>query len=224
MLWRRSLRLYESWSLRGEVWYRPLMRAMGRRFARVDCDSPERVTDDALVFGETNPMTLVTLLRLIESLSPDAHKHFVDLGCGRGMTCLVAACLGWQSSGYESESSWLGPAQKVADDLNLAVDFRGGDFLEQDWPTQGVFYVVGTAFEDGLLAEILSRIPPRSHLVACDWLVESDDWKRLWEGPLPVEWGQAYFRVYREQSGSSALSKKDLSPGLDKALERFDDS
>ena len=202
VLWRRSLRLYESWALRAESWYRPLIRSVNHRFSGLDCDSPGRVTQDALVFGETSPLTTVTLLKLVEPIVAEGTKHFVDLGCGRGVTCLVAASVGWESSGFEHEENWMQAARRVAGDLQLEVNFLAGDFLEQDWPTQGVFYVVGTAFDDQLLAEIMERIPKDSPIIACDWLVDSSGRELLWEGSLPVEWGQAYFRLYSGEDGA----------------------
>lgn len=196
ILWQRSFRLYELWKLGREPWFRALRRDMKRQFRGLDAFDNQRVQLQEDVFGETPVLTLVNLLERIRSLGIEPPPPFVDLGCGRGLTCLVSASLKLPAVGYEKEASWVEAARAVAQNLGLPATFYEGDFLTQDWP-QGTFLIVATAFSEDLRAQIQSKLEGAEVplVVTVDWTLHSDCYAALWEGLLPVDWGTARFQI-----------------------------
>ncbi len=198
VLWRRSLRLYEWWALRREPWFRPLRRELKRNFRGIDPFGAERVQAPQDVFGETPILTMVTLLHQLDGMDPKPGQPFVDLGCGRGVTCLVAASRGWTALGLEREEKWVSAAQAVADSLELSASFRAEDFTQADWPEGGTYLAVATAFDQQLKEQVLSRLQELriSTVITADWDLRSPSYELVWERPLPVDWGTAHFRVF----------------------------
>lgn len=195
VLWRRSLRLYESWALRGKTWFRPLKRTLEREFSGVDPDNPSRLKSDSEIFGETPVLTVVKLLGLLES----GPEQFVDLGSGRGLACLVAANSGYRARGFELEADWVARATRAADALGLQAEFHSADFLQQAWPDPAVVFVVATAYPPSTRSAILQQVrdmKPGSVLIAGDW-PGIDGLEQIWSGPLPVDWGVILFSIYR---------------------------
>lgn len=199
VMWRRSLRIFEWWRLRREPWFGPLRRELKREFAKMDTFEKERVKTPPDVFGETPILTIVTLLNTLAKLNITATPPFVDLGSGRGVTCLAAASQGWSALGFEQEYSWVRAAQEVARKLSLDAEFRAGDFTQQEWPEQGTFLVVATAFDDDLKATVSSRLRELEIgvVITVDWALGVDAYNQVWQAPLPVDWGTAHFRIYR---------------------------
>ena len=198
ILWRRSLRLYQGWKLAGQAWYSPLAKAISQATSHFDLFSARRVRRPADVFGETPILTTLRLLELTESHLGRQPKMFVDLGCGRGVTCLTAASLGITSVGYEQEASWVKAAIQVAEKLQLAASFQAGDFLAAQWPREATYLVVGTAYPEEMRAEIalrLSTLEPAA-VITGDWPLPEETFERLWQGKLPVDWGVATFALW----------------------------
>ncbi len=204
ILWRRSLRLYESWYLADFSWHSPLKKAMASAFRKHNLDKQERVHRAADVFGETAILTVVHLLALLEDLVGAKPTLFVDLGCGRGTTCLTAACLGVPALGFEQEAEWVRAAERVVESLAVEASFQCGDFMEAVWPSEGAFFVVGTAYSEAMLEEIsgrLSTLRPGSVVITGDWSLKSPGFEILWKGKLPVHWGIASFEICCRTSG-----------------------
>lgn len=200
ILWRRSLWLYQEWKLWGAPWYRPLTRALRRASANLDLFSKARVHGDADHFGETPILTMAHLLALAQACLPEPPSLFVDLGCGRGVTCLTAASLGWSAVGFEKEAAWVGAASRVASELALDARFESGDFLQREWPEVALYLVVATAFPEEMRAQLaprLSALGRRAAVLTADWELPCDQFERLWGGTLPVEWGMADFALFR---------------------------
>lgn len=206
ILWRRSLSLYQGYQLAGCVWYAPLQRALREVTGRLDLLSTKRVRRAADIFGETPILTTVRLLEMVETLCGARPSLFVDLGCGRGVTCLTASSLGIPSLGLEQEALWVRAASEVAARLGLSASFREGDFLETEWPAQATFLIVGTAYPEEMRQEIALRLQalgPGISVITGDWSLPSDAFKPLWEGSLPVDWGVARFGLWTPISTAS---------------------
>lgn len=194
------MRLYERWQLGREPWFRNLRREVTRQFRGVDAFSAGRVRSEADTFGETPILTVVNLIRLLESHLETVPEPFVDLGCGRGLTCLTAASLGSAAVGFEREGAWVEAASRVASALELKAEFLAGDFLDQNWPHGGTYLVVATAFGEELRSAIEGRLrtlSPGSVVVTVDWTLESPLYESLWAAQLPVDWGTARFQICR---------------------------
>ena len=196
ILWRRSLRLYQGWKLADQSWYSPLVRALRQTSSGLDLFSADRVRQDADVFGETPILTTVRLLEFADSHFGRVSQ-FVDLGCGRGVTCLTAASLGIPSVGFEREGAWVEAAQRAARQLDLPARFVAGDFMHADWPAEALYLVVATAYPEEMREEIAERL---ADLGACaitaDWSLPEPTFRRIWQGKLPVEWGVADFALW----------------------------
>ena len=207
ILWRRSLRLYELWSLRHLAWPGPLRRKLALQFANASLDDPQRCEKPSDIFGETPIVTLVKLLEVVEAVWPGHPKDFVDLGSGRGLTCLAAAAMGYKALGYEKEKNWCEKASLVSQELGLGARFQEGDFFAHDWPGQAVYFLVATTFSEELREELERRfleLDSRSLFVVGDWSLSSH-FETVWQGNLPVDWGVIPFGVYRSSdSGATA--------------------
>lgn len=209
VLWRRSLLLYESWVLRKHSWYRPLRRRLARAFGLVDLDAASRLVKESDIFGETPALTVATLLGVCERLRPEHPRVFVDLGSGRGLACLVAASLGYRSSGLEKEADWVLKAGKVARDLDLPAEFFAADFLDHEWPSPSLVFTVGTAYSSRLKEQLAQRflaLASGTLFLVGDWDL-SAEFVPLWEGRLPVEWGVISFGLWQVPARSSSLQE-----------------
>lgn len=209
IMWRRSLRLYEAWSLRHLAWPRVLRRKLALQFANSSLHDPERCQKPSDIFGETPILTLVKLLEVIDAVSPVHPAEFVDLGSGRGLTCLVAASMGYSALGYEKESAWCEKATLVSQQLSLSARFQDGDFFAHDWPSKAVYFLVATAFPQTLREELERRfleLDSGSLFVVGDWKLSSD-FEALWQGKLPVDWGVIPFVIYRSSASGAATAK-----------------
>lgn len=197
IFWRRSLRLYEAWTLRRLPWVKSLRKELRREFSSVDPDDTSRLTERADIFGETPILTVVKLLELAERHA--AVRTFWDLGSGRGTTCLAAAHCGWRATGIEKEADWVRRAERIARRRDLTASFVCADFAQVEWPREALLFVVATAFSSELRHFILGRVralEPGSLLVAGDW-VGIEQLELLWQGSLPVDWGVIPFSIYR---------------------------
>lgn len=198
IFWRRSLRLYEGWALRDRPWVRQLRRELRREFAQVDPDDASRLSRRSDIFGETPILTVVRLLDLARSFQPDLDT-FLDLGSGRGTTCLAAANCGFVAIGIEKEADWVRRAAAISSRLGWSARFECGDFLKSEWPDKAAVFVVATAFPQDLRRSLAARVKalqPGSILIAGDW-PGLTGFESLWEGSLPVDWGIIRFSIYR---------------------------
>ncbi len=201
ILWKRSLLLYQSYCLAGTSWYFPLIRALRKGPSPWELLSATRVKKKADIFGETPILTTVRLLETAEAIHGHLPRPFVDLGCGRGVTCLTAASLGYESLGVEQEESWVGSAQAVAHELSLPARFESGDLRLAKWPEGGTYLAVATAFPLELRKSIVERwrtLPPESTVIITgDWDLSEEGFERLWSGRFPVDWGTATFALWK---------------------------
>lgn len=177
-----------------------MARALRESGKGLDLFSADRVSQAADVFGETPILTTVRLLEVAE-----AHlgrpTRFVDLGCGRGVTCLTAASLEISAVGFEKEPAWVEAAQRVARQLALPATFEAGDFLHAGWPEGALYLVVATAYPEEMRAEIAQRLGElASGVLTADWTLPEESFTSLWQGRLPVDWGVAQFALWAPRS------------------------
>ncbi|MBL8149675.1 MAG: hypothetical protein JNN15_07085 [Blastocatellia bacterium] len=118
------------------------------------------VTMDNLVYGET---PCLTLKKILEKAKISSSDHFVDLGCGRGLSVMfVRMFFNIPSTGIELLPTFVEKAKKIA--RRLSVDKV--DFIRENlaWITEAetrqgtVFYLAGTAFNDELWAKVVLRL------------------------------------------------------------------
>lgn len=199
IFWRRSILLYEYWSLCSQSWYRPLRPAVSKAFSGLDPFERSRVTEASQIFGETPVITVYHLLKLASDEFENRRLPFVDLGSGRGLPCLTAASCGFTAHGYEQEGAWVSAASRAGQNLGLDCTFLEGDFRDLYWPESGTFYATATAWSACTKSLVESKFRERSSgtvLILLDWEPELEDaYETLWAGRVPVDWGVATAQI-----------------------------
>lgn len=154
------------------------------------------------IFGETPVLTVWHLLRWTESALGSVPEPFVDLGAGRGVPSLVAACLGFDAIGYERETSWVERAREVAVELRLEAHFEAVDFLTAAWPDAGTFYATTTSWDRDQKEAMVERLGrgegPRAVLLL-DGPTLTGDFDQYWSRTVPVGWGRARADLWHRQ-------------------------
>lgn len=202
ILWRRSLHLYEWWTLHQESWPSPLRQELDRVFADIDLDDPRRCHAPSCAFGETPIVTTVKLLELVRAEIGRDLPVFLDLGCGRGMPCLVAAHLGYRGVGYELDERMVRRSNEAAQNLGVDAAFYDGDFLLHKWPSPALIYVTATAYPESVREALLECFKEcrESYFLVVDWELPGP-FRALWSGVFPVGWGTASFALYAPPDG-----------------------
>lgn len=199
ILWRRSVFLWEAWTLGRSRWYWILRRAQRRAFKGLSLDDRSRLSRDSDIFGETPLSTVQSLLKLCRELQPEHPQEFVDLGCGNGTPCFAAAQLGYRALGFELEASWVEACTSVGRQMAWPCRFECEDFLEVPWPQPAVVFIVLTAFSVELREKLWDRfreLEPGSLFLLGDG-EPPQDFEVLWVGKLPVYWGIIEFSIAR---------------------------
>lgn len=196
VLWERSLGFYEWFCLARFEWWWKLRRAMRQAFR--DCDPIElanRYYPD-LVYGETPPVTIYSLL---DSIELPAALRLVDLGCGCGWVSLTTASMGYSAVGVDLVPEYLERARQVAAQLGLAAEFVEADLAGLDLPEGNLYWVSATALPEPVkahLAQALSARPVGTLAVCQDWS-PGPPLERIWQVRLPVSFGISTFEVWR---------------------------
>lgn len=197
ILWSRSVKLWEAWSLTREGWYWSTVWQKQKAFAGISLYDRARVSGDEDIFGETPYLTTIRLLDICTGLNPGHPRCFVDLGSGNGTPCFAASHRGYQAYGYEKEQAWVDACNRVADSLKLNCEFKCVDFLLEDWASPAIYFVTGTAFCTELKARLWERfcsLQPGSLLILAGW-EPPEEGEVLWKGRLPVYWGVIDFCI-----------------------------
>lgn len=151
-------------------------------------------------YGETPTVTLGRILELAEL---STGSTVVDLGAGRGLVVMAAACLGYRARGLELVSEYVERSRLVARRMGLEVDLCEGDFLTQEWPEGDLYLLNSTAFPEAVrsrLRERLSALSPRSLVVTYDWEIQGTEFELLQTLRLPVTRGTVVCRVFSVRS------------------------
>jgi hypothetical protein len=148
-----------------------------------------------LVYGET---PCLTMQKIMGELHPSSTDHFVDLGCGRGLTVFfVRFFCNIPATGIEIVPTFVRRAQKVARILGLS----GVEFIRENlsWVTQEqigrgtIFYLAGTTFEDELLDKIalrLDMLQPGVRLITLSEAFPSEQFRVIKVKPYFFSWGK----------------------------------
>lgn len=148
-----------------------------------------------LIYGET---PCLTMRKILMEVAPRASDHFVDLGCGRGLTVFfVSLYYSIPATGVEVLPSFVKRAQKIARLLGLSSI----EFLRENlsWVTMEqigrgtIFYLAGTTFEDELLAKIalrLEQLPKGVRLITLSEAIPSEQFQVTSVKPYYFTWGK----------------------------------
>lgn len=199
ILWRRSLFLWEAWTIGRSGWYWKLRKRQRQAFQGLSLHDKSRLSQDSDIFGETPLSTVQSLLKLCRKLQPEHPRDFVDLGCGNGTPCFAAAQLGYRTLGYELERSWVEACALVGRQMEWPCRFECEDFFRARWPEPALVFVVLTAFSLDLREKLWAKfraIGPGSLFLLGDG-EPPPDFEVMWSGKLPVYWGIIVFSIAR---------------------------
>ncbi len=95
-----------------------------------------------------------TLRLLIKNIPSDAKV--VDMGTGAGLVALEMARMGYDTTAVDCNHDVIEAAKKLADEMNLNIDFRIGDIADPDLPAKSFDVVIARnsvwTLEDPMMA------------------------------------------------------------------------
>jgi SAM-dependent methyltransferase len=186
------------WKLRSRLF---LLYLLDSPFNVIKREGPRAaVAIENLIYGETPCLTMKKILREID-LSPE--DHFVDLGCGRGLTAFfVHFYYGIPVTGIEIIPTFILRAQKLTKHWGI----KKIRFLRENlaWVTKEqlqpgtIFYLTSTTFGEELLDKIVLRLetlPIGVRLITLSEAIPSDQFRLLSNKTYYFSWGrtEVYF-------------------------------
>jgi SAM-dependent methyltransferase len=182
------------WRLRGWLLFYYIFDSP---FAAINREGPRApVALENLIYGET---PCITMSKILQEISPAAGDHFIDLGCGRGLTVFFVR-LYYQipATGVEVIPTFVRRGQQIARRLNLTkIDFVRENlaWLTLDQIGQGtIFFLAGTTFEEELLIKIAARLellPPGVRLITVSEAFPSDQFRVVACKSYHFTWGKS---------------------------------
>jgi hypothetical protein len=160
---------------------------------------------DVYRYGET-PLTTIDLLTQRANVTAD--DVYVELGCGRGRTCLwMRTWIGCQTVGIDYVPAFIERANAVVQAQQLeGIAFLCRDFLQEPWEKGTVFYVDATLFEDTEIAQLIRRfdaLPPGSRVIGVNLTLvsptsdENSLWREEQRFTASYPWGQAEVAIFQ---------------------------
>ena len=171
-----------------ESWRGPAHRA-GLR-----AELPPELEREDLIYGETPLWTAYQLLRWGGLQS---SQTFCEIGCGRGVTSLLARLVfGARSCGYEALPELADKARWLARALELEVDFVTQS--TGPYPAADLYYLTPTTWSSSNWESVqrgLEQAP-----TGCQALLLTQplpDWKLIEKRSMPYSWGwsQTYLMI-----------------------------
>ena len=118
---------------------------------------------NVFAYGET-PLT--EFEKLMKAAGLAAGDTYVELGSGRGKTCLWAALfVGCKVRGVEWVPGFVRMAQRVARGLGIQAEFAQGSMLETSLRNASVVYFYGIDRDVGPLIQLFEEMAPGARLV-----------------------------------------------------------
>ena len=154
----------------------------------------KRGETDVHVYGET-PLT--AFHALTEALQLNSSDHYIELGSGRGKTCLWAAhFIGCTVEGIEWVPLFARLSQLLARLFRLPAQFYCKSLLDADLTRATVVYL----YEFSSPAIPLSQMQPGARLITISEPVNSDDFELMQTVPLIFPWGETEAYIQKKKS------------------------
>lgn len=176
---------------------------MGQAFQLALKQRPKTMPGEGVSFtyGETPLAAMVRILALCEATAEDT---FLELGCGTGRFCLVAARrLGLQATGVDQIPAFVENAQHIARRLSLTgCRFVHGDLFACSWAEHSLLYITPTTFTDTGLARFYEKcheLRPGARIVSLTYPPKGPDLTPMAMDVLDFSWGPATVFVYRKE-------------------------
>lgn len=182
------------WRLGYALWLESLRGAA--RHARRGFEPPPGLQPEDFTYGET---PLWTAHQLLSWAQLPRGGRFVEVGCGRAVTSLVARLV------FDAEVTAFEVVPALADKarwLNFALQAGVEIFTkgEGPYPTAALYYLTPTTWSDANIAKVaqgLSSAPAGSRAVVLTQPLPG--WQVLEERPMPFSWG--WSRTYLMAKG-----------------------
>ncbi|MCA9792909.1 MAG: methyltransferase domain-containing protein [Candidatus Eremiobacteraeota bacterium] len=200
LFWGCSLTLFEVVNLGGFPWWWKLHWLMYRHYRGFDPDGRVRQlrgnNPGSLAYGET-PVSATR--RMLALAQVPVGSTLVDLGCGRGLVAMAAACSGYRAVGVEVMPEYLEAAPAITEALGIEVEWIIGDFLELELPSGDCYFVASTAFPQSVRDQLGQRLAQGQArlIITLDWIIEHPDYEAVSSLRLPTTWGTSLFTVHR---------------------------
>lgn len=145
--------------------------------------------EDAL-YGETPPWTAWKLLGWAEL---QADKQVLEVGCGRGICCLVASLVwGAQSRGIEVVPGRAAKARALARSLDVPLTIEARALQPGDVPGSDLILLSATSWSDSNWLQVVDGLKGATHGTrALSISRPIPGWTVLGEQNYPFSWGWA---------------------------------
>lgn len=158
----------------------------------------------SFTYGETPLAAMDRILTLCEATSEDT---FLELGCGTGRFCMVAARRrGLQATGIEQIPSFVDNAQRIARRLSLTdCRFVHDDLFAQSWSDHSLLYITPTTFTDAGLARFYAKcheLRPGARIASLTHPAKGPGLVPMAMDVLDFSWGAATVFVYRKETSA----------------------
>jgi SAM-dependent methyltransferase len=145
------------------------------------------------VYGETPALSMLSMLRRVDITTDDV---LYDLGCGRGLAMLAAACeFGVQATGVDILPTFIERGRRISDRLGLTrVSWIQGNMLSQDLSDGSIFYLASTTWEAAVMQALATKLsapplPARPRRVITLSQPLGDPFRIVGRGSYPMTWG-----------------------------------
>lgn len=164
------------------------------------------ITSKEFVYGE---IEFDSFIELLEKIKPKPEDIFYDLGSGTGKPCTAIGLVYdiKKAIGYEILESLIEISNKILEKLKQKVtnlpeiEFKKGNFLEEDFSEGTIIFSHATCFEDSTmekLEEKLKQLKQGSKILLITKKLKSESFQLLEEGDKKMSWGYATYRIYEK--------------------------
>lgn len=173
--------------------------------------NPDKVLDnlpleekrDTLAYGETPAVSVLKILDICHQHFPQAET-LLDLGAGRGIIAMTAACNGWEAIALEYLQEFLDRSEPLTRRLGWPVYWMQADFLATRLPKSDIIHVAATAYPQATrdsLADILAeQCGEDQGIVTQDWILDEERFEAMVSIRLPVTWGSSCFTLHKKRA------------------------
>ncbi len=149
------------------------------------------------VYGET---PLSTFQKLMDAVGLCAEDRYVELGSGRGKTCVWAALFrGCRVRGVEWMGAFVRLSRWCGWMSGVEVCFEQNDMRMVDLRDASVVYFYGIHMESGLLDGVFSRMARGSRLVTVSEPVDSEMFEVKKVVSVRFPWGETEAYVHQKK-------------------------
>lgn len=178
----------------------PVIEAFDQRYPHVGATTSVSLTErdqkgwdsDALTYGETRWLTFLEVLDAVE-LRPG--ERFLDLGCGAGFLCFLAAQgYGLDATGVDVIDTFVTHANDMAQELGLEkqLRFKSNNFFDLEFLPYDIFYATCTCFPEDFMEALshkFEEVESGSRIITVTDPVQGPHIRQLKQIKAKFNWG-----------------------------------